>query len=150
MADWTMARVQNRLELAEIEARIEQRRVRAPIAGIVTDVITEPGEFVAATDPHVVTVVDLNRLRATFYLPTSATVVLTKEMPVTLQPLPDGSPVPATIEHIAPLTQADSGRVRVDVVIDNPAEKYRAGLRYTLRHHTNAAAQLPVRNPTTR
>ena len=51
------------LELAEIEARIEQRRIRSPINGVVTDIIKESGEYVSLSEPHVATVVQLDTLR---------------------------------------------------------------------------------------
>ena len=129
---------QARLELTEIEARIEQRRVRAPIAGIVTDVHKEAGEFVAVTEPEVATLVDLSRLRATFYLPTADAVRLRENQAVALEPVGVSTerrsePIAGSVEHIAPLTQADSGRVRVDVVIDNASGEHRSGLRYVLR-----------------
>ncbi|MCA9054686.1 MAG: efflux RND transporter periplasmic adaptor subunit [Planctomycetaceae bacterium] len=128
---------QARLEVAEIEARVEQRRVRAPIAGIVTEVRREAGEFVSVSEPDVVTLVDLSRLRATFYLPTSEAVRLSEGYRAALLPAPGeladvAGPVAGVVEHIAPLTQADSGRVRVDVVIDNRLGQHRAGLRYML------------------
>lgn len=129
-----------RLEVAEISARIEQRRIRAPICGVVTDVLKEAGEFVSASEPNVVTLVDLSRLRVTFYLPTAEALPLREGLPLEVlypaHPLPNAA-APAVamagrIEHVSPVTQADSGRVRVDVLVDNAAGRYRSGLRCLL------------------
>jgi RND family efflux transporter MFP subunit len=138
------------LELDELETRIEQRRVRAPSAGIVTEVLRDPGEFVSTADLHVVTLVDLTKLRATFFLPTADAIRLAAGSAVEVEAAADaggGRPVQMTgvIEHIAPLTLADSGRVRVDVVIDNADERYRSGVRCTLR--TPAASPVAGRQP---
>lgn len=37
--------------------------------------------------------------------------------------------VPATIDFVSPITNADSGTVRVELLIDNPAGQFRSGLR---------------------
>lgn len=139
-------REQHELELREIEARIEQRRIRSPIAGVVTDLLREAGEFVSSSDPHVATLVDLSRLRATFYLPTPEALQLREGDAMVLQMIErevDGRSLsmPGVIEHIAPLTQADSGRVRVDVVIDNGLGRYRSGIRCTLRSASQTASR---------
>lgn len=149
------------LELAELEARLEQRRVRAPIAGVVTDVKREPGEFVSAAEPEVLTVVDLSRLRATFYvstadalrLRTGARVTLEAPSPGVVTPVATADPplLQGSVEHISPVTQADSGRVRVDVVIDNAAGRHRSGLRCLLRIESGPVALrlLPDGDPPT-
>lgn len=125
-----------RLELAEIEARIEQRHVRAPCAGVVIEVNREAGEFVSASEPDVVTLVDLSRLRATFYVPTAMALQIGEGMTLDVGTVSAtgvaGSPMPGIVEHVAPLTQADSGRVRVDIVIDNSTAQYRSGIRCLL------------------
>ena len=35
----------------------------------------------------------------------------------------------AIVEYVAPVTNADSGRVRIEVVIENERRKYRSGVR---------------------
>ncbi|MCA8998642.1 MAG: efflux RND transporter periplasmic adaptor subunit [Planctomycetaceae bacterium] len=123
---------QAQLELAEIEARIEQRRIRAYFDGIVTEVRKDPGEFVSAVEPEVATIVDLSRLRITFYLPTSRVEPLEEGQGCKLT-LVDGSRgFAGTVEYVGPLTQADSGRVRVDIVIENGNQDLRSGMRCLL------------------
>jgi len=121
-----------RLQLAEIEARIEQRKIRSAVDGIVTDVLKEPGEYVSTLDPHVVTVVQLDRLRATFYLPTESARLLAVGDTTILKVAGAERVATGTVEYIAPLTEADSGRARVDVLIDNSGGIFRSGVRCTL------------------
>ena len=122
------------LEVAEIEARIEQRRVRSPINGVVTDLMQEPGEYVSLNEPHIATVVQLETLRVTFFFPTDLAASLREGQILKLQ-LPGTNPPETTVqavgevEHIAAVTAADSGRVRVDVLIANPKRVYRSGVR---------------------
>jgi len=120
------------LELAEIEARIEQRRARSPIDGVVTDVIKETGEYVSLSEPHVATVVQLENLRVTFFVSTEVAARLSVQQKVNLTlPGNDSGPF-GQIEHIGAVTEADSGRVRVDVLIANPDRQYRSGVRCLL------------------
>ena len=124
----------SQLEVAEIEARIEQRRVRAPISGVVTEVIQEPGEYVSLTEPHVATVVQLDTLRVNFFIPTDLATSMYEGQRLQLQ-LPGANPpetkqiAVAEVQHIAAVTAADSGRVRIDVLIENPQRAYRSGVR---------------------
>lgn len=116
------------LELAEIEARIELRRVRSPIAGVVTDVTKDAGEYVSLQQPHVVTVVQLDRLRVTFFVPTFVAYHVAPAESIRLL-LPDSQTFcDGRIEHVGAVTKADSGRVRVDVLIDNPKNEFRSGI----------------------
>ena len=51
-----------KLETKRIEAQLEQRRLRTPINGVVTEIFKDEGEFVSPSDPVVMTVVQLNPL----------------------------------------------------------------------------------------
>ncbi|MEZ6055628.1 MAG: efflux RND transporter periplasmic adaptor subunit [Planctomycetaceae bacterium] len=117
-----------KLEVAEIDAQMEMRRVRATIDGIVTEVHRDAGEYVSTSDPKVATLVDLMRLRASFFLPTSDAVKLTVGNTTMLEFPHNGETVECVVEYIGPLTLADSGRVRVDVVLENADGRYRSGL----------------------
>lgn len=120
------------LEVKEIEARIESRRSRSPVAGIVTDVRRDIGEFVSTNDPHVATVVDLSQLRITFYLPTEDATQLHVNQRVMVSIVSMNTQVEGTIEYVGPVTEAESGRVRTDVLVDNSRRGYRAGLLCTI------------------
>ncbi len=130
-----------KLEVAEIDALIEQRRIRATIDGIVIDVHHEAGEFVSASDPKVVTLVDLSRLKASFFLPTKAAASLKEGSTTALRFVGQANETQCTVEYIGPLTLADSGRVRVDVVLDNQGSKFRSGLQCVLPGIANPATK---------
>lgn len=117
------------LELQEIEARIELRRVRSPIAGVVTDVIKDAGEYVSLQEPHVATVVQLDRLRVTFFVPTRIALQMSTDARLTLV-FPESEQVcQGSVEHVGAVTEADSGRVRLDVLLDNRNQQFRSGVR---------------------
>ncbi len=119
----------SQLELAEIESRIEQRRIRSPVDGNVTDVLKDVGEFVSTNQPHVATIVQLHVLRVTFYLPTEVAMSLQEGRTVRLT-FPDfQTETTGHVEYVAEVTEADSGRVRVDVLLDNGQRKWRSGIR---------------------
>lgn len=116
------------LELEEIEARIELRRVRSPLHGIVTDVLKDAGEYVSLQQPHIATVVQLDRLRVTFFVPTFVAVRLEQSQMLQLI-LPDTQTFcQGEIEYVGTVTKADSGRVRLDVLIDNKNNELRSGV----------------------
>ena len=51
------------LEVKRIEAQLEQRKVRAPIDGLVSRIVKEPGEYVSAADPVVLRLVQIDPLK---------------------------------------------------------------------------------------
>lgn len=117
------------LELRQIEAQIGARQAASPIDGVVTEVTREIGEFVSPNDPHVATVVDLSQLRTLFFLPTAQALRLQPKQQVRLTLPESNTPLVGVVECVGATTDADSGRVRVDVLIDNQAGDYRSGVR---------------------
>ncbi len=138
---------QHKLELKELEAQIEQRRVYSKITGIVTEVPREVGEYVSSAEPHVITVVDLSRLRVTFFVPTETATSLDSGQQVAIQVNGRTQVVMGVIEYVGPITEADSGRVRVDVVIDNARGELRSGLRCSLGDTQPQKAAQAVESP---
>jgi len=57
------------LEFRRIEAQLEQRSIRAPIAGLVSEVHKDAGEFVSPSDPVVARIVQLDPLLIVFSVP---------------------------------------------------------------------------------
>jgi len=123
---------QYRLEVRQYEAQIEQRRIRSPIRGQVVEIRKKVGEFVSANDPHLVSVVQIDTLRAIFFVPTQKAMQLQKEETVEVLFEETNQRTRAKVEFVAPITQADSGRVRVDVLIDNRTGEFRSGVRCRL------------------
>lgn len=123
---------QSRLRVSEIEAKIAARSVTAPRDGIVTDVLMQVGEYVPATAPQVATIVDLSQLRCTFFLTNDAAGALNVKQVVSIQLMNQSRPAAGVVEYVGVVTEAESGRVRVDVLIENAAGKHRSGVRCRL------------------
>lgn len=108
-----------KLQVARFRQQIEQRRIVAPISGIVVKVLKEVGEYVAPNSPEIVTVVDVSRLRASFYLLETEVNQLPKHGKVMAE-VSGHRRVVAMIEHVAPMADPASGLIEVSVLIDNP------------------------------
>ncbi len=129
-----------KLEYQKIRAQLERRKIRAPVGGVVIKVHKELGGFVAPNDPAVATLVQLDPLRATFSLTRDQANQLAVDQQVTLWSYPASGEtsgaaeaMEGTVEFVAPVTDAESGTVRVKIRIDNPENRHRAGERCTLQ-----------------
>jgi RND family efflux transporter MFP subunit len=122
----------DRLEVRKAEALIERRLIRSPIDGVVTKLHREQGEYVTPVAPTVVTVTQLHPLRAVFNLPHGYSSRLRPGSSIELKLLDHGATAAGRIELISPIIDADSGTVRVKVLIDNLDGKYQAGGRCVL------------------
>lgn len=120
------------LEYDRIQTQLERRIIRSPVSGVVREVYKEEGEFVAPTDPIVLSVVQLDPLLATFSVPAGKSIGLKAEQPVRVQLTSDPATVGAKIECISPVINAQSGTVIVKVRFANPKERYRSGGRCML------------------
>ena len=131
---------QYELEVQQYEAQIELRRIRSPIKGQVVDIKKRLGEHVSTNDPHVVTVVEVDTLRTVFHVPTARAQDLKQHDRVEVLLTESGQKAVGVVEYVAPITQADSGLVRVDVLINNEAGDYRSGVRCRLLDKVNQSA----------
>ena len=59
-------RLTKKLEYERIKVQLERRTIRAPVAGVVTKLHKQVGEFVAPNNPDVLTLVQLDPLLANF------------------------------------------------------------------------------------
>ncbi|MEZ6134395.1 MAG: efflux RND transporter periplasmic adaptor subunit [Pirellulaceae bacterium] len=121
-----------KLKNEEAAERLKRRVVCAPFDGIIVDITRETGEYLSMAEPHIVTLVQLHQLRATFFVPTHAAIQFRAGDHVQVALEESQTPVMAEVEYVAALTESDSGRVRVDVLIDNQDFHIRAGLRVRL------------------
>ncbi|MFV2067563.1 MAG: efflux RND transporter periplasmic adaptor subunit, partial [Pirellulales bacterium] len=135
----TEERLIRKLEYRKIQAQVERRTLRAPIDGVVLDIKKDIGEYVAPNDPHVLTLVQLDPLLATFSIAAQQASGLSEGQAITVSladALMESTAVPVamegTVEFVAPVTSAESGTVRVKIRIPNPDGEYRAGERCTL------------------
>jgi RND family efflux transporter MFP subunit len=130
----------DQLEYKKIEAMIERRQIRSPIDGVVVRIFKEEGEFVAATTPTVLTVVQLNPLRIVFSVPTALAAGLKAGRKMPLVFLDAQHRAEGQVEFVAPIADAESGTVRVKVLLNNPQGAYRCGVRCSLEIDDGPAA----------
>lgn len=108
-------------------AQLEMRRLRSPIDGVVTRIHKDSGEFVSASDPVVVSVVQLNPLKVTFSVPQSMTRRLSSGLHIDLEMGNDRSSAAGVVEFVSPTTDAQSGTRRVTIRIDNSDQLWQSG-----------------------
>ncbi|QDV71159.1 Multidrug resistance protein MdtA precursor [Rosistilla carotiformis] len=109
-----------RFEYDRILAQLEKRVLQSPIDGVVASINKDVGEFVAPTDPIVMTIVQLNIMQSVFSLPISVADKIVPGKTIRLTVGIDDQPVQGVIESVAPTADAKSGTVRVKIRIDNP------------------------------
>jgi RND family efflux transporter MFP subunit len=119
------------LEVERIAATIERRAMRSPFNGVVTRVFHEEKEFVGNNAP-ILTIMQLDKLRVTFTVPTALVARLKVNQSVPLTFPNSGQKAAGKIEFISPVSEADSDTVRVKVLIENPQGKFRCGVRCAL------------------
>lgn len=122
-----------RLEFERIRIQLEQRTVRSPITGFVTRVYKDIGEFVALTDPVVVTVVQLDPLMIMFSVPATAATSLKSGEEVSVRIDGEKNIAKAKVELISPVIDAKSQTVRVKVQVANSDYKLRSGAKCWLQ-----------------
>ena len=119
-------------QVRKTEAMIESRTMRSPVDGIVTEIKRDPSESVSVANPHVLTVVQIDKLTVNLYLSPGVAAALKVGGAAPLRFENGDQRVPATIEFISPVTDSASGTVRVKFAIDNAAREHRAGARCSL------------------
>ncbi len=111
-----------RLQVARLKHQIQQRTVVAPIHGIVTKFHRELGEYVSPTAPEILQIVDVSRLRASFFLQVVEVESLPKSGRVRVR-LDAGKETMAEVEYVSPVSDGESALIEVRVLIDNPDMK---------------------------
>jgi RND family efflux transporter MFP subunit len=117
------------LEVDRIASMVERRMMRSPFNGVVTRVFREEKEFVGNNNTPVLTIMQLDKLRVTFTIPTALAARLKVNQNVALTFPGSGQKATGAVESISPVTEAESDTVRVKVLIDNEQGKYRCGVR---------------------
>ncbi len=117
------------LEARRIEAEIERRVIRSPIDGVVIRLEKKHGEFVSVSEPVLATIANLDQLRVKFYLPTNRAKLYRDGQSVDVF-FPDSQrQASGRIHFVSPVTDADSGTVRVEIAIDNQDHSLSSGVR---------------------
>ena len=125
-------RVVREIEKRRAAVQLERRSILAPFAGRVSKIHRQAGEFLSPINPEVVTIIQIDRLHATFNVPSSKVSMLTVGATHQLQ-LANGTIIEAVVEQVGVITDAQSGTVEVKLVIDNSDERIRSGESVTLR-----------------
>lgn len=121
-----------RLEREKASIQLQRRTIVAPLDGIVSIVHKDEGEFVNVSDPSLVTIVQLNRLLAVFSVPGEHAAPLVPGATATVRLVGAPQVLTGEVEFVAPVTDAESGTVRVKVRLENPQNRYRSGQRCVL------------------
>jgi RND family efflux transporter MFP subunit len=116
----------------KIEAQIETRTLRSPVDGVVTEIKRDPSEAVSAANPHVLTVVQVDKLIVNLFLPPARAATFRVGATINLQLLDEQATTPAKVEFVSPITDSASGTVRVKFVLENATGTHRSGGRCTL------------------
>ena len=119
-------------QVKKFKAVIETRTMRSPVNGIVTEIKRDTAESVSAGAPHVLTVVQIDKLTLNLYLTPQVASPLKPGAMVRIRFIENGQEAPARVEFVSPVTDSASGTVRVKFVIENADGQYRGGASCTL------------------
>lgn len=120
--------VEAKIELARIDAQIRQRQVRSTIHGTVVDIHHRPGEYLPSNNPQFATVVDISKLRVRFFVTTRYAQQLQTGQVLKVLIGEGQIRTSAVIAFVSPITESESGTVRLDLLIDNTDRKLRSGV----------------------
>ncbi|MCS7090851.1 MAG: efflux RND transporter periplasmic adaptor subunit [Verrucomicrobiota bacterium] len=126
-------------ELQIAEEQLRRRRLVAPCAGYVAEVLPEEGEAVQAYQP-VIRLVDPRKIRFVVNLEPARCGSLHKDQQVLveLESLPKPVRLAGTIAYISPVVDAASGLRRVEIRMDNPDAAIAPGVTGRLIFETPA------------
>ena len=137
-----------KLELERYELQFQRRKIRVPMAGVISQVFHKPGEYITPGDPAVVRLLVMDKLFAVFNIPVEDTATIQVGSPVRVYLRSSARTIEAAITSIAPDIDGESGTVQVRVELQNPDRRLLAGDRCTLRLVSKAktdAARMPAR-----
>jgi RND family efflux transporter MFP subunit len=120
------------LDYRRLLAIRERRNLRSPIDGTVVRVYRDDADLVGGANSPVLTVMQLDPLRASFSVPAARAIAFrVGEKRKVLLPDTEETAV-GFVDFISPVVDADSGTVRIKVLVPNPEGKYRSGSRCSL------------------
>ena len=85
------------------------------------------GEFTAPNDPHLIVLVQLDPLAATFHLPSRQAARYEVGATVQVEYPEQGNSADAVVEYISPVIDAESGTVAIKVRVPNPDNRRQSG-----------------------
>jgi RND family efflux transporter MFP subunit len=132
------------LEVNQSRAVVEQRVLRAPFDGIVTEVLLHPGEYRNDQSP-VLTLAQVDPLRVEVFVPTRFYNQIRNQASAVIEPeAPIGGTYSATVTVVDRVLDAASGTFGVRLKLPNPEHLLPAGLKCKIRFPVTAAEATPV------
>lgn len=130
LAQLQAQKVRERVELAAAEQERDLRRLVAPVAGVVTRVDTDVGEWAKPGDA-LIQLVDADNCYLRLNLPPAAALPLKSgaELSVRFEPATGVAPIKARVSYVAPVIDAASGLVEVRMGFANPKGAVPAGIK---------------------
>lgn len=114
------------IEHRRAQVLLDRRSIKAPFDGVIAKIHRQEGEFLSPLRPEIATLVQVDRLLATFMIPSSQ--VRQFELGASYEiELESGQIVEAQVHRIGVMTDAQSGTVELKLVIENPNNEFRSG-----------------------
>ncbi len=120
------------LEFRRIEAQLNQRSIRAPMDGIVSDLSHEAGEFVSPSDPTIARIVQPDPLLIVFSVPLAQRNHVSKDQQVRLRIGATEMVQEGIVEYVSPTSDSSNSSVRVKVRVPNGDGRFQSGERTVL------------------
>jgi RND family efflux transporter MFP subunit len=142
------------MDIKKIEAQIERRIIRSSTDGVVLQLPRQEGEAITTSESEVATIVRLDQLRIRYFLTTIQAMGMKRGDQTKVYFPATNQTALAKVDFVAPVTDSNSGTVRVELIIDNQQGQYRSGLRCVLTETraafgTSPVAASPVSTPRT-
>ncbi|CAN1562890.1 AcrA Membrane-fusion protein [Burkholderiaceae bacterium] len=127
------------IEVEAAQAELALRTLRAPVAGVVTDVLFDPGEWARLGDV-VLKMADLAHVELRLNVPPAFSARLKKGDKLQGMFESSKNSVMGVVKYVSPVVDAASGLVDVRVRYPNPTGEIRPGLKGTVRLVKSASA----------
>lgn len=123
-----------RIEHEQARIELEQRTLRAPMAGVVVDVRADIGEWARPGD-EVVRLADISQVELRLNLPQAVAVGLRvgARVPAAFEAGATQVQATGTVRYVSPLADSASGLVDVRIRFANPKGQIRAGAKAVIR-----------------
>lgn len=114
------------IERKRAQVQLDRRTIHAPFAGYIAKIHRREGEFLSPLHPQICTVIQVDRLLASFNIPSREVNRFVVGESFDLR-MSDGRTVTGVVHHVSVETNPQSGTVEVKLVIDNRDLRIRSG-----------------------
>jgi len=130
------------LEVKRIQAQIDDKIIKSPINGFVTEIHKQLGENVSQNEPQYATIVRVDQLKVRFYLDAATLRGSKVGDQVSLAVGEEKKHTTGTISFVSPVIDPDSGLGRLDVVIPNSDLAIQSGIACYWQPKDSTVAEL--------